>query len=115
MRRQSAKARKVAATRKDQRFGLLEARGAGCQGCPVTPVGEYPPRPWSEVHEILTRGRGGDPTDPENQLCLCGPCHSWITTHETDARELGLVRGRAASEHRAIFRPWEQPHPEPEL
>lgn len=56
------------------------------------------------MHEILTRGRGGDPTDAENILCLCRACHKWVTEHETAARALGLVRARTAEEHAATFR-----------
>lgn len=97
-----AKARLVSATRKEQRLELLAARGPYCQypGCMD---------PWAEVHEVLTRGRGGSATDPDNQLCLCADHHRWVTTHEHAARELGLVRARTAEEHRALYRPWETP------
>lgn len=110
MRRQSHKARQVAEERRNLDWSLLAARGSACEGCHLTPVGRRPdPRPWSEKHEILTRARGGSPTDPDNILCLCRDCHKWITEHETAARELGLVRGRTAGEHTATFRPWQQP------
>lgn len=100
-----AKARAVSAERKDIRLSLHAHRGPYCQGCPVTPVGRpHDPRPWTDMHEILTRGRGGDPTDPENILCLCRECHVWVTTHELEARALGLVRARTAEEHAALFR-----------
>jgi hypothetical protein len=99
-----AKARRVSAERKDIRLELHAARGPYCQGCPVTPVGAMDPRPWTDMHEILTRGRGGDPTDPENILCLCRECHVWVTTHEVAARALGLVRARTAEEHQELFR-----------
>ncbi|WIC89104.1 HNH endonuclease [Arthrobacter phage Ottawa] len=58
------------------------------------------------MHEVLTRARGGDPTDKSNILCLCRQCHQWVTTHETAARGLGLVRARSAEEHQQAFRPW---------
>lgn len=103
----SNKARKIAEERAGQRFSLLAMRGSACQACPLTPVGTNPPRQWTDVHEILTRARGGDPTDTENQLCVCRRCHDWIGTHETAARELGLIRGRTAAEHVATFRPWQ--------
>lgn len=102
-----AKARAVSETRKAQRLELHAARGPYCEACHLTPVGAN--RPWTEVHEILTRGRGGDPTDPGNQLCLCSECHRWITTHELEARALGLVRARTAEEHTSLYRPWEKP------
>jgi hypothetical protein len=93
------KARAIAAFRKELRFSLLAERGPYCQypGCPEA---------WAEMHEILTRGRGGDPTDPGNILCLCADHHRWVTTHETEARAMGLVRARTAEEHVALFKPW---------
>lgn len=99
-----AKARRVSAERKDIRLSLHAHRGPYCEGCHLTPVGSDPARPWSDMHERLTRGRGGDPTDPENIVCLCSPCHVWVTTHETAARALGLVRARTAEEHADTFR-----------
>lgn len=107
MRRQSRKANRVAAERRELDFTLLAVRGSACEACPISPVGATPPRHWGEKHEILTRGRGGSPTDPDNILCLCSPCHAWVTTHEHAARELGLVRARTAEEHRQKYRPWE--------
>jgi hypothetical protein len=105
MRQQSAKARSNGVTRKRLQWSLLAERGAFCEGCATTPVGiRDEPRPWSDMHEILTRARGGSPIDPENILLLCRDCHHWVTTHETAARELGLVRGRTAEEHQAAFR-----------
>jgi hypothetical protein len=106
VRQQSKAAKDTAETRRRQRWTLLVERGGECQACPVTPVGQKPPREWSDVHEILTRARGGDPTDMENQLCVCGICHKWITEHEEAARALGLVRARTAEEHAETFRPW---------
>lgn len=62
----------------------------------------YPDRPlcavpWcrqyaDDVHEPLTRARGGGIADPENQVPLCRPHHSEI--HDTEpgwAYELGLL------------------------
>lgn len=107
MKNQSSKARKVAETRHAQRLELLAQRGSGCEGCSKTPVGSNPPRPWTDVHEVLTRARGGSATDTENELCLCRECHQWVGTHENEARELGLIRARTAEEHRKALRPWE--------
>lgn len=89
------------------RWELLGERGAACEGCPLTPVGAAQPRPWTDMHEVLTRARGGDPTDKNNILCLCRQCHQWVTTHELEARGLGLVRARTSAEHRQATRPWE--------
>lgn len=106
MRRQSTKARAIAEERKGLRWTLLGERGAACEGCPLTPVGETPPRQWTDMHEVLTRARGGDPTDKSNILCLCRQCHQWVTTHELEAREAGLVRARTAAEHQKFAKPW---------
>lgn len=100
-----AKARTITSERTVIRWQLHAHRGPYCEGCPVTPVGAtHDPRPWTDMHEILTRGRGGDPTDPANILCLCRECHRWVTEHETEARALGLVRARTAAEHADTFR-----------
>lgn len=95
-------------TRRALREGLRETVGAACQACPVTPVGEDPPRVWEDLHEVLTRARGGSPVVVDNILCVCRPCHTWIGTHEKDARQLGLIRTRTAEEHRQALRPWEK-------
>jgi hypothetical protein len=108
VRRQSKAAKDIAELRQQQRWTLLVERGAAC---------EYPgcDQPWSDVHEILSRGRGGDPTDMENQLCLCRPHHKHITEHPKEAEAMGLVRARTAEEHTATFRPWLNRNPLPEL
>lgn len=43
-----------------------------------------------DVHEVKSRARGGSILDPANLLCLCRPCHDWVTTHPREAEELGL-------------------------
>lgn len=35
--------------------------------------------PSQDVHEIVSRARGGDILDPANLRCLCRSCHTWIT------------------------------------
>lgn len=59
--------------------GMCEMRLAGCFGTAT------------EVHEILTRARGGSIYDPENCLAACSSCHRWVTEHPLEAEELGLV------------------------
>ena len=103
------KARTTATTRQELRLTLVAERGSACQACHLTPVGANPPRPFEDLHEVLTRGRGGDPTDPANILLVDRICHKFITEHETDARALGLVRARTAEEHTSLYRPWEKP------
>jgi 5-methylcytosine-specific restriction endonuclease McrA len=41
--------------------------------------------PSDDVHEIVSRARGGSITDPANLVCLCRRCHSWVTTHPREA------------------------------
>ena len=47
-----------------------------------------------DVHEILRRSQGGKPVGgaDDEYLCLCRPCHTWITEHPASARTLGLVK-----------------------
>lgn len=47
---------------------------------------------WVDMHEVLTRARGGSITDPANILLLCRPCHDWVTTHPREAHAVGLVK-----------------------
>jgi hypothetical protein len=44
-----------------------------------------------DVHEPLTRARGGSITDPANMVPLCGPCHSEIQQGPDWAYDLGLM------------------------
>lgn len=46
----------------------------------------------TDVHELLSRARGGSITDPSNLVCLCRPCHDWVTTHPKEATEKGWLR-----------------------
>ena len=45
----------------------------------------------TDVHEVLTRARGGDILDPENVRAICRRCHDWIHDHPADALDLGLL------------------------
>jgi hypothetical protein len=46
----------------------------------------------SEVHEPLTRGRGGSILDPENSVPICRNCHMWIDDNKQAATSVGLLR-----------------------
>jgi hypothetical protein len=48
----------------------------------------------SEVHEVLSRARGGSILDESNCLCLCHTCHAWVTTHPRLATMAGLLKSR---------------------
>lgn len=57
-------------------------------------------------HEILTRGRGGSTTDPDNVLPLCRVHHDWIGAHPAEALAMGLLAtaGSGLSYNRASLR-----------
>ena len=65
---------------------VLERDGHLCQarlpGCWVTAT---------DVHEVLSRGRGGSITDPENCLALCRPCHKFITENPMWSKDQGFA------------------------
>lgn len=48
----------------------------------------------TEVHELLSRARGGSITEDANVSALCGPCHRWVTTEPRLATMAGLQRSR---------------------
>lgn len=64
-----------------------EREGTRCAAGLPCCIGEI-----EHLHEVLTRGRGGDPTDRENILAICAPCHDWIHGHPREAHELGLLK-----------------------
>lgn len=45
-----------------------------------------------DVHEPLTRARGGSILDEENTIALCRRCHDWIHEHPGMARQVGLLK-----------------------
>jgi hypothetical protein len=53
------------------------------------------PRLADDIHEPLTRARGGSITDPDNQVPLCRPCHDEVTFRPESelgwAYEIGLL------------------------
>lgn len=49
-------------------------------------------RPSTEVHEILSRARGGSILDPANCAVLCHHCHRWITENPALATVEGWLR-----------------------
>lgn len=54
-------------------------------------------RPAQDPHELLSRGRGGAPDDPDNVVGACRECHIWITTHPREAEMLGYALKRSPS------------------
>lgn len=57
-----------------------EARLAGCTGR------------TDDIHEVLSRARGGSLDDEANLLAVCRRDHDWITTHPKEATERGWLR-----------------------
>lgn len=49
-------------------------------------------KPAVDVHEIVSRARGGSILDVNNLAVLCRGCHDWITTHPADAQAEGWLR-----------------------
>jgi len=46
----------------------------------------------TDVHELMTRARGGSIVDPENCIALCRSCHTWITDDASGwAQEFGYL------------------------
>ena len=46
----------------------------------------------TEVHEVLSRARGGSILDKSNCKALCHKCHFWITTNPADAKAQGWLK-----------------------
>ena len=71
-----------------------------CQRCLEQPFVVQPGCHWgnrrigrsTEVHEVLSRARGGSILDDENCRALCHECHSWITGHPRQATEDGWLK-----------------------
>jgi hypothetical protein len=48
----------------------------------------------TEVHELLSRARGGSIVEDANTASLCHSCHAWVTTEPRLATMAGLQRSR---------------------
>ena len=48
----------------------------------------------TEVHELLSRARGGSIVEDDNVVALCHWCHRWVTTEPRLATMAGLQRSR---------------------
>ena len=58
---------------------LLNERYARCNGLAV------------ELHEPLTRARGGSIVDPANTVAICRSCHRWVHDNPEAATQVGLL------------------------
>lgn len=74
----------------------LLAERPWCEACPVFAAHDgkvtYIRQPSVDIHEVLTRGRGGSILDEPNLLAVCRPCHRRIGNYPHLANELGLTR-----------------------
>ena len=46
--------------------------------------------PSDDVHEVVSRARGGSILDRSNLVCLCRSCHTWLTDHPAAAVDEGF-------------------------
>jgi hypothetical protein len=47
-----------------------------------------------DLHEPVTRARGGSILDPKNTVAVCRICHGWIHDNPEAATTIGLLRSR---------------------
>lgn len=56
----------------------------------------------TEIHEVLSRARGGSILDESNCRALCHEHHRYITDHPLEAERLGLSKRRWPKEQGAV-------------
>lgn len=81
---------------------LLAERGSCEAGIPEMCTGRA-----VDVHELLSRARGGSILDPDGLLVLCRRCHDHVTVHPVWAEAHGLAmatgqRSRPVTSCRAV-------------
>lgn len=57
-----------------------------CERCHTVPA--------CDIHEILSRGRGGSIIDVKNFALLCRPCHEFVTVNVVEAEAEGFLVSR---------------------
>lgn len=92
----SAKRAKVYAEERVPLVKRLLSERPWCEACPVWAAHDglhtFQQRPSQDVHEVLTRGRGGSILDEANLLCVCRPCHDRIGREPALSNDLGLTK-----------------------
>lgn len=83
----SKKRRSESKRREATRFEVLERDQYACQAC-IYGICTFHA---TDVHEILTRARGGSIYEPDNCLSLCRSCHTFITDNPAFAEEHGFI------------------------
>lgn len=84
-----SKKREARLDARDDCVAAVKERDRVCQGPAVNP--ELRCYGQLDCHELLSRGRGGSETDPDNCILLCRSCHTWAHCHPAEAVELGLL------------------------
>ena len=96
----SEKRKKVSVARREFVADILSTR-TRCEAGAMIRSGDTGHRYFgysTDVHEVLTRARGGDILDPMNVKAICRRCHDWIHEHPADALDLGLLAVREADD-----------------
>ncbi len=98
IRQRSKKMIKLMEVRGPLRAEILEER-SWCERCLIVKSTIYGSRsltpPYhrsTQVHELLTRARGGDITDKANCVALCDECHRWIHNNSEAATRDGWLK-----------------------
>lgn len=78
--------------RKAVRWEVIQ-RDGGCVWHQMGAAALGPAHCWGgiEVHEILSRARGGDYLNPDNCVTLCSRAHQFITRDDAGAEAVGLA------------------------
>lgn len=99
MRQVSKKREKLNRARRDFVAGFLAARPRCEAREPIMNHDvEHRCHIWSvDVHEVVTRARGGSILDPDNCRAICRACHDWIHANPKAATEAGLLASRLPS------------------
>jgi hypothetical protein len=92
--------KRIRSTSRKRAKTLREAKPARDAYREAHPYCEIPGcgRRTQDIHEIVSRARGGSLTDPENLLAVCRPDHDAITTNPAWATERGWLRSKAVTE-----------------
>ena len=89
----SEKTKEVYIDRRDIVRRLLSER-PNCEACQAFAIYDKRwcnPRGSVDIHEILSRARGGSVLEEENLLAVCRPCHQRITENPELSEYLGLA------------------------
>lgn len=97
----SKKREKINRARRELVAGLLAARPRCEARTLIFPVDDkHRCDLWScDIHEVVTRARGGDILDPDNCRAICRACHDWIHAHPADATRVGLLASRRPNDN----------------